>query len=65
MKQYRLYSKYKTQTAFKPVDWRQGEQVDKLIHATLFNETDKQAVQKDLDSGLNEGFTFEWREVKS
>jgi hypothetical protein len=58
---YYLYAKWPGQKIMRPVNWKRGERVVNLIHATRFTEEDRPKVEADLAHPDNAGIVYEWR----
>lgn len=60
-----LYAKWPGQNKFAPVNWREGTQVVNKIHASMFTSEEKDKVETELQSQLenNEGMAWDWRKA--
>jgi len=56
---WHLYVRWPTQKKFRPVNWRNGYQV-KLIHATVFTDTDRQKAIADMQQTQADNVGMEW-----
>ena len=62
MRVWRLYAKFKNQNQFRPLDWKTGKQVINLIYASLFNDDEKNTIEK-IDIPLNSDVQFKWEKI--
>ena len=64
---YLVYGKLNSSKRFKPVDMKENKFVINLIHASMFQEHEKDALTKEVEAMnlLNEDMTFEVRRQTS
>lgn len=64
MKYYMLYCRFPNQKRYRPINWAEGKQVLRGIHASIFTEHEKHELEhNDLKHPDNKHIKFEFRQL--
>ena len=56
---YRLYAKKAGTKRFAPIDWRTGNRVVNLIHATIFSSEERATAERELEESNRRAVHFD------